>query len=200
MLALGACKQERVVITPVDAAVSSDARDAQARARRGRGRRRGRVVVAGADRGARTGNGPSPANDILGDDPQGGDDEPAPERPRITERGPMLPEDVGSAPSMSMDLTQNNDGPLGIEPSQVSRGMDPLMGRLQVCAAATDAQGRTSVRLRIRNDGTPTAARVSLSGSASSEFVPCVRRVIASARFGRFNGPDALVSWSFSVD
>lgn len=112
----------------------------------------------------------------------------------------MLPEELGPAPSMQLDLSQSNEGPLGIEPAQVSRGMDPLMNRLQVCAAATDARGRVSVRMRIRPDGVPTAARVSLSGGADGEFIPCVRRVVASARFSRFNGPDAIVSWGFSID
>lgn len=198
-LALEGCRESRVVPAG-DAAAGPDARAdvTSARGRRGRGRRGRRVAVANTNanenRAARTTESPA-------EDPGGGDDEQAPEpRPRITERGPMLPEDLGAAPSMQMDLTQANEGPLGIEPSQVSRGLDPLMGRFQVCAAATDAQGRVSVRLRIRADGTPLAARVSLNGNAGAEFLPCVRRVVASARFARFNGPDAMVNWGFSID
>jgi hypothetical protein len=117
----------------------------------------------------------------------------------------MLPENIGPAPEVNYDMAGGGDGPLGIAPEQVTRGMNPLMQRLGTCAAATTddngrgPHGRVSVRMRIRNDGTPVAARVS-GGGGPPEFVTCVRRVVASAHFERFRGPDAIVGWGFDVD
>src|SRR5439155_23923452 len=120
-------------------------------------------------------------------------DSPAPrQRPRITETGPMLSEDLGRPSDATLDLTRGGSGPMGLEPVQISRGMDPLLGRLSVCAdATTDEQGRgphgrVTVRLRIRPNGTPVAARVG-GGGGGSDFVACVRRVVASARFPSFS-------------
>jgi hypothetical protein len=81
--------------------------------------------------------------------------------------------------------------------------MNPLLGRLERCAAATGddrgPRGRVSVRLRIRNDGAPLAARCT-GGGGPPEFLVCVRRVVASARFAPFRGPDVFASWGFDVD
>jgi hypothetical protein len=102
-------------------------------------------------------------------------------------------------------MSQASEGPIGISESQVTRRMNPLMDRLGRCAAATTddhgngPHGRVSVRLRIHNDGRPMAARVS-GGGGTSEFMICVRRVVASARFESFRGPDAMVTWGFDVD
>lgn len=132
------------------------------------------------------------------------DEAPAP-RPRMTETGPTLPEDLGPPPSQELDLTQNATGPMGLEPSQVRRSMDPLLPRLSNCAAATTDEsgrgprGRVGVRIRVHGDGRPTAARVS-GGGGTPEFVLCVRRVVASARFDHFGGPDVFVTWGFDVD
>jgi hypothetical protein len=146
----------------------------------------------------------------LGDDPGGGGDDnndpaPAP-RPRITETGPMLPEDLGSRPQMNLDMTHESaQGPMGLEPGQISSGLSPLMSRFQNCAAATSdgaghgPHGHVSVRMRIRGDGHPTAARVS-GGSGPAEFTTCVRRVVAAARFDHFQGPDIFATWGFDVD
>jgi hypothetical protein len=123
----------------------------------------------------------------------------------MTETGPLLPEDLGPPPSTELDLTQGASGPMGLEPSQVRRGLDPLLGRLTACAAATaDAagngpRGHVGVRLRVHGDGRPTAARVT-GGGGVPEFVLCVRRVVASARFDRFAGPDVFATWGFDVD
>ena len=117
----------------------------------------------------------------------------------------MLPENLGPPPEVSYDMGAGGEGPLGITESQVSQGLDPLLPRFGNCAAATtDDQGhgphgRVRVRLRIRNDGRPTAATVSSAGG-SPEFVTCARRVVASARFESFRGPDAIVGWGFDVD
>jgi hypothetical protein len=118
----------------------------------------------------------------------------------------MLTENIGSAPAATYDMTSEHaSGPMGLEPQQISQGMNPVMGRLSACADATTddhgggPHGRVSVRLRIRNDGNPIAARVT-GGGGPPEFVTCVRRVVASARFPRFNGPDVLASWGFDVD
>ncbi len=53
--------------------------------------------------------------------------------------------------------------------------------------------------MRVRPDGSPAAARVS-GGNGGPEFVLCVRRVAASARFAHFGGPDVFVTWGFDVD
>ncbi len=133
------------------------------------------------------------------------DEGPAPPRPRMTETGPTLPEDLGPPPSMELDLTQNGGAPMGLEPAQVRRAMEPLIPRLTSCAAATTDEsghgprGRVAVRLRVHGDGRPMAARVS-GGGGTGEFVLCVRRVVASARFERFAGPDVFVTWGFDVD
>jgi|GEM_PF-1324378 len=132
------------------------------------------------------------------------DEAPAP-RPRITETGPMLPENLGPPPEVSYDMAAGSAGPMGLNESQVSRGLDPLLPRLGNCAAATTddngrgPHGRVRVRLRIRSDGRPTAAQVS-GGGGPPEFTPCVRRVITSARFDGFRGPDVIVGWGFDVD
>lgn len=123
----------------------------------------------------------------------------------MTETGPTLPEDMGPPPSMELDLTQNGGAPMGLEPAQVRRAMEPLIPRLTSCAAATTDEsghgprGRVAVRLRVHGDGRPMAARVS-GGGGTGEFVLCVRRVVASARFERFAGPDVFVTWGFDVD
>ncbi len=180
-----------------DAAVDA-ARDASNARGRGRRRRRGvRVASAGsnAQRGAQQPTEP------IEDDPS----EPEPQRPRITETGPMLTENIGPAPEVSYDMGAGSEGPMGLSPEQVTRGMNPLMNRLGNCAAATTDErgvgphGRVSVRLRIHNDGRPIAARVS-GGGGPPEFIPCVRRVVASARFDTFHGPDVIVGWGFDVD
>jgi hypothetical protein len=132
-------------------------------------------------------------------------DEPDPPRPRITETGPMLPENIGPAPEQTLDMTRGNEGPIGLSENAVSRALNPLLGRMGNCAAATTdddgrgPHGRVSIRIRVRNDGQPIAARVS-GGGGPPEFVTCVRRVVASARFGAFRGPDSIVSWGFDVD
>lgn len=169
---------------------------------RGRRRRRGRATPRARTNGTPAPNGTSVASNDPPDDFE--EDPPAP-RPRITETGPMLPEDMGPAPEVNYDLGAANDGPMGLEPSQISRGMNPLLGRLTTCAAATtDDNGRgphghVTVRLRIHNDGRPMAARVS-GGSGPPEFITCCRRVVASARFASFRGPDVLANWGFDVD
>lgn len=187
--------------TPPPAAPARDAaadvpRDAPARGARRRRRSRVRVASADPQRNARAAAEPASDDNAA--------EEPGP-RPRITETGPMLPEDLGPPPEVSYDMGAGGEGPMGLTPSQVSRGLDPLMGRLGTCAAATtDDQGRgphgrVGVRLRIRSDGRPAAARVS-GGGGPPEFVTCVRRVVASARFESFRGPDVIVSWGFDVE
>jgi hypothetical protein len=37
-------------------------------------------------------------------------------------------------------------------------------------------------------------------GGGPPEFLPCVRRVVAAARFEAFRGPDVMVGWGFDVD
>jgi len=134
------------------------------------------------------------------------DDEPDPPRPRITETGPMLTENLGPPPSQTIDLTTTGgDGPIGLDESAVSRALNPLLGRLGNCAAATTdddgrgPHGRVGIRMRVGNNGRPMAARVS-GGGGSSEFVTCVRRVVASARFTTFRGPEQIIGWGFDVD
>jgi hypothetical protein len=132
------------------------------------------------------------------------EDEPEAPRPRITETGPMLPENLGPAPEQTLDMTGGGEGPIGLEESDVSRGLNPLLGRFSNCAAATSddnhgPRGRVTVRVRVRNDGRPTAARVS-GGGGPAEFVTCARRVVASARFRSFRGSDVIVGWGFDVD
>lgn len=168
--------------------------------RQGRRRRRGRRVQVAANQGSHAPQEPD-------NDPASAPDE-APEsapRPRITETGPMLPEDLGPPPSQTMDMGQASEGPLGLAPEQISHGFNPLLPRFGACAeATTDDQGhgphgRVAVRVRIRNDGRPIAARVS-GGGGPPEFTPCVRRVVAAARFDRFGGPDVMATWGFDVD
>ena len=120
----------------------------------------------------------------------------------------MLPEDLGPPPAVAYDLGAGSaatHGPAGLEPAQISHGMDPLLPRCGACAeATTDDQGhgphgRVTVRLRIRGDGRPIAARVS-GGGGPPEFITCVRRVVASARFDHFGGPDVFATWGFDVN
>ncbi len=117
----------------------------------------------------------------------------------------MLPEDLGPPPATTYDLGGGSTGPMGLSPEQVSEGFRPVMARLTTCAAATtDDQGhgphgRVTVRIRVGGDGRPKAARVS-GGGGPLEFLPCVRRVVASARFERFAGPDVFATWGFDVD
>ncbi len=123
----------------------------------------------------------------------------------MTETGPTLPENLGPAPEQTMDLAGGGEGPIGLQEADVSRGFNPLLGRLSDCAAATTEddgrgpRGRVSIRVRIRNDGRPIAARVT-GGNGPPEFVLCVRRVVASARFRPFRGADEIVGWGFDVD
>jgi len=124
----------------------------------------------------------------------------------MAETGPTLPEDLGPPPARTLDLGTAPGGLAeGLEPRQVSRGLDPLLPRLSACAEATTGddghgpRGHVTVRLRVRNDGHPVAARVS-GGGGPSLFVLCVRRVVASARFERFGGADVFVTWGFDID
>lgn len=123
----------------------------------------------------------------------------------MTETGPVLSENLGPPVQQSLDMTGNTQGPMGMDERAVSRGLNPLLPRLGNCAAATadshghGAHGRVSVRMRVTPSGRPIAARVS-GGGGSAEFVLCVRRVFASARFGAFNGADAIVGWGFDID
>ncbi|MEI8254689.1 MAG: hypothetical protein WCJ30_03365 [Deltaproteobacteria bacterium] len=135
---------------------------------------------------------------LAGGDDSESDDIPPAARPRITENGPMLPDDVGRAAAVNYDMREGvASGPMGIDPSQVAEGLRPLMSRFTTCAAATGAHGHIGIRLRIASNGSPTAAHV--SGPGPAEFITCVRRVVASARFDHFNGPDAFASWGFDV-
>jgi hypothetical protein len=143
-----------------------------------------------------------------GSDDDEGEPDPAPrQRPRITESGPMLTEAVGRPSGATYDMTHASaaSGPMGLEPSQIARGMNPLLGRLSRCADATSddqghgPRGRVSIRLRIHANGSPAAAQVS-GGGGSADFVTCVRRVVASARFDSFAGPDVFATWGFDVD
>jgi hypothetical protein len=159
-----------------------------------------------APRGREPTGDPGPGDDPVGPDPDEDTTPPAPRpRPRITETGPMLPEDLGRPPGATLDLTRNVRGPLGLDPAQVTHGMNPLLGRLGACAeATTDDQGhgprgRVTVRLRVRPSGVPAAARVMGSGGRP-EFIACVRRVVASARFPAFEGPDVFATWGFEID
>ena len=94
---------------------------------------------------------------------------------------------------------------MGLEPSQVSRALNPLLPRFAACAEyvtrddGSGPRGRVGLRMRVRPDGHPIAARVS-GGGGGQEFVLCVRRVAAAARFSRFEGPDVFVTWGFDVD
>jgi hypothetical protein len=214
LLALGAlvegCSQPPAPPPPdVQTLAAPDAATAAPRARRRRRRAAGSRAMAAAHRpttGAENAFDPASASEsdlAFADEP----DEPAPRpRPRITETGPMLPEDLGRPPEVQLDMTGGEaSGPMGIDPAAVSRGFAPLLGRLQRCAeGSADEQGnmphgRITVRLRIRADGTPLAARVS-GGGGPAVFIPCVRRVVASARFAPFRGPDAFATWGFDVD
>lgn len=193
-----------------DAAVDRP-HDATTVATRRRRRNRNGRVTAQNNPGANAHAPGSPAGSealdpINGVDDPGDPGDPAPrERPRITETGPMLPEDLGSAPDVHYDMGAGQTGPMGLEPAQITRGMNPLMHRLTVCAdATTDDNGRgprghVTVRLRIHNDGRPVAARVS-GGGGPPEFITCARRVVASARFDHFGGPDVMATWGFDVD
>jgi hypothetical protein len=169
--------------------------DAGARARSGRRRRRRPTAQ-------------TPGAQVAANEPteMAYDEGPAPPRPRVTETGPVLPEDLGPPPSQELDMTQGGaTGPMGLEPSQIRRAMDPLLPRMSACAEATTDEsgrgprGRVGVRLRVHGDGRPVAARVS-GGGGTAEFVTCVRRVVASARFDHFAGPDVFATWGFDVD
>ncbi|MBL8600995.1 MAG: hypothetical protein JNK72_03630 [Myxococcales bacterium] len=170
------------------------------RARRQRPRPGARLAQHAPAAGNPSAEGPSETADE-------GEEEEAPRpRPRVTETGPMLPENLGPPPAQTLDFgAANGDGPQGLEPAQVRRAMEPLLGRCGACVEATRSddgrspRGRVSVRLRVRNDGRPLAAQVS-GGGGTAEFVTCVRRVVASARFDRFSGPDVFVTWGFDVD
>lgn len=179
---------------PATRATTADA-GPRPRARRGR-RRRPRTQTGG----------PQIAASAPGEAPFAEDEEgPAPPRPRMVETGPVLTEDLGPPPSMELDMTQGTQGPMGLETGQIRRAMDPLLPRMAACAEATaDAnghgpRGRVNVRMRVHGDGRPVAARVS-GGGGTGEFVICVRRVVASARFDRFAGPDVFATWGFDVD
>lgn len=200
MFCLLACS--RAAPPRLDASASMAPEDATASTATERRRRR-RTRVASA-RGARAMDPASARNDRSAEESL---EEAAPrERPRITETGPLLPEDLGRAPNIEYDMNAGaGEGPMGLDEGQIARAMNPLLGRLGTCAeATTDDQGRgprgrVTVRLRIRPDGTPAAARVS-GGGGPPEFVTCVRRVVASARFPRFQGPDVMATWGFDVD
>ncbi len=133
-------------------------------------------------------------------------DEPDPPRPRITETGPMLPDNLGPPPQQTLDMTgSGGEGQIGLEERDVNRALNPLLSRMGNCAAATTdddgrgPHGRVAIRVRVRNDGRPTAARVT-GGGGPAEFTTCVRRVVASARFTAFRGSDVIVGWGFDVD
>lgn len=224
--ALAACLQagcsHHPVAAPADSGLATRA-DAASRpaGRRRRSRRGSRNAVASAhgttgsgggvgnaasdpgssDRGAAD-PGAATSNDLaLAGNDEGEDDDPTPApRPRMTETGPMLPDDVGRQGAVNYDMRNGTEtsGPMGLDPSQISEGLRPLMSRFTNCAAATGAHGHVGVRLRIQNSGAPAAAHV--TGAGPAEFVTCVRRVIASARFDRFNGPDAFATWGFDVN
>lgn len=191
---LAACPS-REPAPDVPAAVDAPSRtDVPARARR---RRRSRVRIAQS--GART---PTAAQSPVESD----EEVAGPARPRTNpESGPTLPEDLGPPPAATFDMTQGGGGAMGLEPAQITRGMNPLMPRFGACAEfatgddGSGPRGRVSVRMRIRNDGRPTAARVS-GGNGGSDFTLCVRRVVAAARFERFEGPDIFATWGFDVD
>ncbi len=199
--ALTAACPDRPSAPPPRDAAADRARDVlAARAPR---RRRGRARVRTVARNAA--GQPNTAGENVLSPVEVDDTTEAPPRPRITETGPMLPENLGPPPSMTLDMGSESQGPMGLEPAQISRGLDPLLPRFGACAeATTDDQGhgphgRVTIRLRIRNDGQPIAARVS-GGGGSAEFVTCVRRVTAASRFAHFNGPDVFATWGFDVD
>jgi hypothetical protein len=196
-LSLGACPSS----PPPDAGAPRDAAVVDAPVRRNRRLRR---------RAAR--NRVRPANGVAAAPAAGSPgevfDEDPPEAPRVRhnpESGPTLPEDLGPPPATTFDMTQANDGPMGLEPAQVSRALNPLLPRFAACAEfatrddGSGPRGRVNLRLRVRPDGSPAAARVA-GGNGGPEFVLCVRRVAASARFAHFGGPDVFVTWGFDVD
>lgn len=195
-LVLG-CPSPPPPVRPADAGVDVP-RDA--RGRQGRRRRRARVRVA-----SRTPQGTTAPP--VG--PQGPIEDDPPEAPRvrgpIPERGPVLTDNLGPPPEAHFDMAAGQEGPMGLSPEQVRQGLEPLMPRFVACVEwGTDDEGhgprgRVPVRLRIHNDGRPVAARVSGAGG-SAEFVTCVRRVVAAARFDRFAGPDVMATWGFDVD
>lgn len=186
---------------PTDAGAPRDlgAVDAGGRVNRRRARRRARQRVRTAQAQQ------DPTTPTA--DPQELVDEPAePSRPRVNpESGPTLPEEMGPPPSTTFDMSQNSNGPMGLEPSQVSRALNPLLPRFAACAEfatrddGSGPRGRVNLRMRVRPDGHPTAARVS-GGGGGGDFVLCVRRVAAAARFARFEGPDVFITWGFDVD
>jgi hypothetical protein len=190
-----------------DAAISAAPVADAAIARGRRRRRRTRVRAEGqvAQNSARTVDNSGSNNGSNSLAPQE-IDEPEPPRPRITETGPMLPENIGPPPAQTLDMTgSGGEGPIGLGENDVNRALNPLLGRMGNCAAATTdddgrgPHGRVSIRVRVRNDGRPIAARVT-GGGGSSEFITCVRRVVASARFTAFRGSDSIVGWGFDVD
>ncbi|MFO0626586.1 MAG: hypothetical protein U0325_13310 [Polyangiales bacterium] len=186
---------------PPDAGAARDviaASDAPVRRNR-RLRRRAARNRARAENGAAAPT-TEPAGEVYDDDPP-----EAPQVRRNPESGPTLPEDLGPPPATTFDMTQAQNGPMGLEPRQVSRALDPLLPRFSACAAyatrddGSGPRGRVNLRMRVRPDGSPAAARVS-GGNGGPEFVLCVRRVAAAARFASFGGPDVFVTWGFDVD
>lgn len=123
------------------------------------------------------------------------------------ENGPMLSENLGPPPETHFDLTEAPSAdprPMGLTPGQVTRAMNPLLSRCQGCAAyvmslGAEPHGRVTARIRVRNDGHPIAARVT-GGGGDPRFITCVRRVVASARFTAFAGPEVFTTWGFDVD
>ncbi len=118
----------------------------------------------------------------------------------------MLTENIGSAPQQTIDFSSGGgDGPIGLDETAVARTLNPLISRFSNCVSATtDDNGRgphghISVRMRVRNDGQPIAARVG-SGGGGTDFVNCARRVAASARFRSFRGGDVIIGWGFDVN
>lgn len=194
-----------------DAAISAPSvEDAAVTARRGRRRRRTRVRSGNsgslAQNSANSGNDPVNSGSSANSTGPQEIDEPDPPRPRITETGPMLPENLGPAPEQTLDMTgSGGEGPIGLSENDVNRALNPLLSRMGNCAAATTdddgrgPHGRVAIRVRVSNNGRPTAARVS-GGGGPAEFTTCVRRVVASARFTAFRGSDVIVGWGFDVD
>lgn len=178
---------------PRDVPAVSDSGPRRAR----RGRRRRRIARRRA---------PAPEARVDEQAPDEFDEAPEPSRPRVNpESGPTLSEDLGPPPAAAFDMTQMAQGPMGLAPSQVSRALDPLIPRFTACAAyatrddGSGPRGHVRIRMRVRPDGHPTAARVS-GGSGGAEFTLCVRRVAAAARFASFHGPDVFVTWGFDID
>jgi hypothetical protein len=195
---LSACPSRQPPAPTVSAVDAGESRDVRARGTRRRRRSRVRLALNGARA--------QPGAAAPADPAEGVDEDDTPERPRTNpESRPPLPTDLGPPPSSSFDMTQMNNGPLGLEPDEITRGMNPLMSRFVACAewgAQADGaapRGHVSVRMRVRNDGRPSAARVS-GGGGGAEFTLCVRRVVAAAHFARFEGPEVFANWGFDID